>query len=825
MKTIIAPLYLHQSLKKYLMNQTMTNYLVGYKFVDPTNFFHEFLPIANRIDYVKLYHELSLLNLVVFKDYLQNKQFIDYFIKVTREFIKHNVPINDLDESSISNVEIKKIIQTISNVNLIENKYYLLKELLNKDFSDYIIFDDFAEIFFNELYEIMISNNATRFDNKVNSEPVLFSALNKREEIEIISQEIIKQNYLAKDVNIICSSNTYYPLIEQVFNRYKIPYNIIQNKDNIISPKIFISLYKLAKEYTLDNFIEVISLNAFNVNLSSYYFIEYLKIFGINNLTFDYYHNADYSNIKNLVSLETQAKKYYLEIQEKLDDLLNVKDEANLLELIFNFIIEFDEKKVINKIKTIINNYTNIDSISVNYILQEINSITIYKKYNNYDAISITTINKPILNNKVTFICGLDQSNYPGFKSNSGYVDEFYLKETSYLKEEVRYDHHMYCLKWLLNNGNKSYFSYPISNFTGKPKDLSYYIEELSINKIHIDYIKNDTTNKMYNFKNEYEFPPEFSTTVYKVEDYFGCRLKYYLAHLLKIKKIDYQLNYNLALGNINHKLVELFTTEENINIDKLFKLNNIIFNELKYLYPMEFNKLVLIEKLNYDLMKIFNDKLINFHDNSNYKISNREYRLEHNLNTSNNLILKGIVDRIDTNDTCFRVIDYKSSDARISLSKIYTAEKLQLITYLYILSKEKRDYTPAGILYINFVNNLVDATPYIYKRGEFQKNNDSNLYNEYLKENNISTMLFDEDNHGNNLSKAKLNNLSREEIFEDLEKIYQIFEHEVTTLDFNPDPIQNKCDFCDFITICHFKNIQRKAIPLVEREVKDGKK
>lgn len=74
-------------------------------------------------------------------------------------------------------------------------------------------------------------------------------------------------------------------------------------------------------------------------------------------------------------------------------------------------------------------------------------------------------------------------------------------------------------------------------------------------------------------------------------------------------------------------------------------------------------------------------------------------------LSDKRKLHLRGIIDRVDANDTYFSVVDYKSSDKSFKLQYFYEGISLQLLLYLYVSSQQLTDKSPVGAFYreINF--------------------------------------------------------------------------------------------------------------------------
>ena len=88
-------------------------------------------------------------------------------------------------------------------------------------------------------------------------------------------------------------------------------------------------------------------------------------------------------------------------------------------------------------------------------------------------------------------------------------------------------------------------------------------------------------------------------------------------------------------------------------------------------------------------------------------------------LENGGNLIIHGIVDRVDTYEkdgiTYFRIVDYKTGGKDFVLDDIYYGIGLQMLLYLFALEKDGANLgenrVPAGVLYLPAVQRSVDSS------------------------------------------------------------------------------------------------------------------
>ena len=98
----------------------------------------------------------------------------------------------------------------------------------------------------------------------------------------------------------------------------------------------------------------------------------------------------------------------------------------------------------------------------------------------------------------------------------------------------------------------------------------------------------------------------------------------------------------------------------------------------------------------------------ISFDDNGNFK------PIKITLDDGLSVTLRGRIDRADEliheNGKFVRIIDYKSSEKKLSLADVYNGIQLQLFVYLSNLCEN--GYKPAGILYCNLSDPIVEVSP-----------------------------------------------------------------------------------------------------------------
>ena len=185
-------------------------------------------------------------------------------------------------------------------------------------------------------------------------------------------------------------------------------------------------------------------------------------------------------------------------------------------------------------------------------------------------------------------------------------------------------------------------------------------------------------------------------TSATQITTFFTCPYKHFLRYGIKLKEdLPYALK-RIDIGNILHRVCELFVTMLKNSKNTEFNLENaktIVMNKIKQefsdILDYEDNRFV-VPSLKNEAIKLM-DQLYNFSNSSNFKTLYTEYnfkpyKIENNYK---NVSLKGGIDRIDVLGDKFVIIDYKTGDSKLELNDVYFGLKMQLILYALAYSKE----------------------------------------------------------------------------------------------------------------------------------------
>ncbi|NCB32585.1 MAG: hypothetical protein EOM64_01665 [Erysipelotrichia bacterium] len=179
---------------------------------------------------------------------------------------------------------------------------------------------------------------------------------------------------------------------------------------------------------------------------------------------------------------------------------------------------------------------------------------------------------------------------------------------------------------------------------------------------------------------------------------------------------------------------------------------------------------------------------------------------------------LHGIIDRIDLLNHTFRIIDYKSSDQKLSESMIKTGTQLQLLSYAMAEAKET-GMAPAGTYYFSMKQSPAEDPAGKAQIKGFSEN-DGIREPAHMKELMESRRTLkgwawspiedDPDSYIRFFSPNKM--LDFKEVSEAVEALYQQFRDGILSGQIQVDPTQNACGFCDYAAVCRNHKPAKKA-------------
>ena len=841
MKTIIAPVYLHEYLKFSLIKKNQTNYLLDYKFTTIEGFLADFLE-DDKDNLITIKQLLENCNITIFKSNLQQPAFIDYIFKMYKKILLNQLDIQRLADDNASNHELKILLNALKNTKIKENSFKTLyKQLSEINFSDFYIYNIDIDLDYQPIIDIMLQNQATCCQlttTKANYD--VFIANNYRDEIEYVAQDIIENKYQLQDVNIVITNKEYEQPLKQVFEIYNLDNGFTQiTTDNQTNYK-FTLLIKLYLEPSIENYYQAIINNCFGI-LPNQEFIIYIKNYlcdfkaCLN--SFNYFQNQSLiqyqAELEKLISIEKQANLYQEQIVPLLNNLMQCKTIETLLITTFEILkkaaVLSELKQLKSKILLYYQDLTFDNLTTFLYILPK--SLPSSESFTN--KICVTTLKKAVPARKVTYVIGCSQKNYPGFKLNTGYFNQQYLDTLGYYNQQQQFTHHQKSLAWIFKSGEKINFLAPSTTLAGKAIDIAYDIETL-VKKVN--YVNTITNNFEFKKSHQLTIPNANKAfikdnniygSVSSYEKYFLCPYRYFLNYGLKLYPEQLMEIKANTFGSLIHDLFKTIVSNnpkhyaDDLDYQKIISLTNPYFEELKILFLKNTKELANIQ---IKLAQQLSQAMLFYKDleaNTLYQPTLFEHKITSPILTKNNITIniKGYIDRIDHYNTGFRIIDYKSSNNTILSDKDFlSAEKLQLATYT-VIYKKITNLTPYGCYYAYYKSPKNSAKAYSYSASGIKSIDQEYLDNEYYKNYKLSGFNFYYDPHidnGKHLKQIRNNKLiGKPYNFDNIEKIlcdiYSYLIDNLSSGNISLTPRENACTYCDYQSICNFNGKQIK--------------
>ena len=198
-----------------------------------------------------------------------------------------------------------------------------------------------------------------------------------------------------------------------------------------------------------------------------------------------------------------------------------------------------------------------------------------------------------------------------------------------------------------------------------------------------------------------------WSATSLKI--YLECKRKYYFQYILKLKEHNLDLRpTNYEIGSIIHKSIEKLTKANQLNqlnlnneLSKYQNQNPYLTLELE-IWKKKLNKFVIFEtqrqKQGYKLFET--EKSFNF-----------KYQ---------NIVLNGVIDRIDKKDNTYIILDYKTSNnLKVDTAKTYEKSCDFQLEFYYLSQQDK---TIQNVGYYDLNNAQIKIETMLYEKIEILK-------------------------------------------------------------------------------------------------------
>ena len=849
---VIAPSYIRKDIMKELISKDDNPFD---KQVLSLNAYKNSLllePLDKNEEKSKLYNDIK--NYInkdnIFYNQLKFPIFFNYFYDFSQLLIKYEINIDDLPEEDNQDKAKKEILSYFLSQELIEKQIRNNLDKIN-DLSNIEIYDYFYKDLFNKKDIDKLIEKKAKLIKIKDEKKTIFKcryANNSIKEVLGLAQMIVKNK---NDINLneylimLNNKDEYIPIIRRIFDYYKIPYKLKYHKNNKEAQR-FLSLLELIRLQDIDSFIKAYNNGCFfesNNHLIDYISntnLNYDDLFNdfnsINNLLNDK-EREDYiintfgiNHLKQLAKQEEIVNNIMHNIRPVLNDIKKINKEAFYKQCSFVYNYLYSKlnsnslnKDTINEIEAIHNlciTLVNKEYDNYDLLKNELLSLTSIKNIEYENGIRIVDVYEDIDNYNKAIILGCIQQNYPISIALSGFFDEEYVSRiNNYPNILERNDYFIKQYDKLLHNFDEVIFSYPISSVDGDKYQrsilISDYVEkdaknqiieetweynELDTNVLLKDNIKEKSARELYLKDNIlYASPSAF-------EQYVKCPFSYFIKRGLKLEdELTFDIE-NSTIGSIQHSLLEKsFKEEIDLNENNIEELLKPYFDLIKDVVK---NKDDEIDATRIRLAKGLK-KSISFLNNFK-KVDDYKYYPEAEINNfswklkDNEICFNGKIDRLDIKDNNYRIIDYKSSEKSVSLSKVKKGINFQLLSYLviYYLKENNPKLNPELFAYLSLKNSKLDKE---YGKEDKEIRYDDVKYSTYMTSNINEDENYFECNIIDGRGKNALKNIDYETVEDIIKKLFTSISEKILSGDISIEPKNGACLFCEYSDLCHF--------------------
>lgn len=266
-------------------------------------------------------------------------------------------------------------------------------------------------------------------------------------------------------------------------------------------------------------------------------------------------------------------------------------------------------------------------------------------------------------------------------------------------------------------------------NETGEYRHL---IEEWFASKNYADYLQLKEFEKfdfrLLNFRTNLIGEGPLRLSASSLQDYQRCRFLYYAKRILKLEDEEDE-KISMHIGNLVHGVLEKFSNKwfdpqnyspRTYDIDdreiyiRAAQDSAVFVDEM-----LEKPELQFLARSNYHIWRLKNIsalavQTVLYHIASGeYTIAGNEIEFEFAPDISGDVIIKGVIDRLDianiADQAYYRIVDYKTGSYNVGHARLIRGEEIQMGVYMLACRQMYPEARSAGF----FINNIRDAQYY----------------------------------------------------------------------------------------------------------------
>lgn len=867
---ILCNANLHHEVRKKLLKDK--EYLFDIKILDLHSLFlPKILESKTELLYL-IYNQFYSIkeDLPNFKDRIHEYPFIIQIQSFLNDYYFYEMKLEDLPQERAYEKELVLLLQSLLSL---PHPYKDMKAIKDKlttiDFTSIYIYPSFTILEEQYLIDQLLKRGATMLQQV--TYPIdcnLHSYVNSSQEIEHLAQ-LLSMKEEIENIQVAVPNAEVQEQVKQYFTRYGLPFSVLHDstKDPLaLHFKHLVEYYFKPSEQTID---KILQNNPYNIKYTNelleikrsfkyklYDDFSHLSTIEFNN---DYFHSYDQKVTLNKLEKAMFAREQYIGILDQLHSFQTTKEvfqyiNESLLDVYTNLTPQ--QEQCLRQLQVLL--IESIDFIKEDTLPLFLSLFSTLQQTppSTLGGIMITSYFDSVIDKKEYYLVGTTQKNYPGFGVKKGIFDEDYYKSLPFPKMSTRFEHHLQQCQRNLESVPCVIASFPLSTFEGKTLEGAMELETLHKGKIHTlepqrsigstsinPILKTELAERLY-FKDKV-----IKGSISSLELYNSCPLQYFLKYGLCVKEPLQTAFQTNTVGSLLHKLFELLVTTyqkdyPSVNDDILNELINREVSTIELVYPFLKEEFVVVKKRLFLLLK----ESLTFlkeveEENKLYQYQTEvPFQKEYPLSNGYSIDFKGIVDRIQSTNDRFIIIDYKSSKHSFNLDDFLAGRKLQLVTYSTLL-EEVLQKKCIGSYYYNFKPKNISVDAYEVKRRNkevLSLKEPVVLINQLLKENQYIGLSFLDEAFMISPSGITLRNLDKEQNFklvfnikklkEVQDEIYTKTISNIASGSITPN-VSDKCTYCAYQSVCRLNTKDKpKAKAMVEVNieelyVKGGKK
>ena len=783
-----------------------------------------------------------------YRDMFLYPSFIAQILQFSRECALFGICADDLPEDTVLSKELKEIIRTALQMPLSEKTSAKsveagMEKLRKKETVS--IWPYFEKDIWN--YRILQKLKQIYPPAAVsNCDPVriLRHSATPRTEIEAIAQDICTKGVPC--TVILTNMKAQFPVVEEVFGRFNIPFSAVQEELSLHVTDIFAALAEFALRKDTGSFLDAAAADAFPRPCPDH-------VLAFMRQTMDDLRFSDAivpllrSSIfkreaENASRMITQSEIWMDSVREETELLLSAENSTDALIKAFRvlqrspYLKEKTELQAAMRIRSFLSETLPLvrNDGDIRFILDSVRLMSFSASRSVSDFCVVTDLTHPVPAKQTAYVVGCSGQNYPGYSGASGLFDEIYLQKVpGYPSAEERYSAYTEQLEWILTSAEKELvFSCSDTDYEGREIQIAFEVEsmfkkdaeqwkllKLRPKKPRPASLMPATAQKL--------FAPEgyIYGSISTIERWFQCAYSYFIQSGLKLRAPESTVLEAAPIGTIQHAVMEhalntYHKTYADIDEEEITGFLKQCFDALGSLHPRDGHLFEMTMKRMETGLRHSLTVLRDFESCTSFVPAEAERSFKDQQITPS-VRLRGTIDRVDDyRGEMLRIIDYKSSVHTMSPSRFSAGLQLQLPTYAYI-AEMLYGLKIAGTYYFSMQDSSFEIEAAKVSRDVMTETDmsEEELFTRMIKSRMLKGWTFMDrytelDDGGTHISMKK-NLYSFEAVKESLLELYDYFSSAVLDGQIAAEPVEGACTFCDCRGICLFHGQNRK-LPVI---------